>query len=532
MLRIQNLNLPLAFTEKDLHRAAARHLKISTDEVSHVSLVRKSVDARDKGDVHFVVSADVILQDPRAEERILQKNRSVMRTPAPFVLKTPNASFEERPVVVGAGPAGLFCTLVLALAGHRPILLERGRDVEKRTEDVLRLQREGTLDPQSNVQFGEGGAGAFSDGKLTTGTKSPYQHFVLETFVRHGAPEEILILQKPHIGTDRLKPTIASIRQEILSLGGEVLFEHTLSGIDAPLGQLRSIFISTKDGEKQLPCTALFLCLGHSARDTFQMLLDASLHMEPKPFAMGVRIEHPQSLISRSQYGDFASHPSLGPADYKLNVRTPDGRGVYSFCMCPGGQVIAAASEPGRLCVNGMSLHARDGENANAALLVGIRPEDAKAPGPLGLVALQRDLEEAAFRLGGGHYLAPVQRVEDFLEGRSTKALGSVRPTYLPGVTPSDLRECLPEWLLENLKSGIRQMDRQLRGFAHPDAVLTAIESRSSSPVRLLRDQSGQSVSIRGIYPCGEGAGYAGGIMSAAVDGISQAMRAMEQAGA
>lgn len=502
MLRVGNLAVPLDGGEEAMKAAAARRLKIPVSALLSVTLVKKSVDARDKGDVHFVVTLEVRVRDedavlkrckPGIAERVLPKKPMVLPKPA----------FQGRPVVVGAGPAGLFAALTLARAGARPILVERGRPVEERARDVERLRSQGQLDTESNVQFGEGGAGAFSDGKLNTGIKSPHVRTVLETFVAHGAPEEILYLQKPHVGTDLLRGVVASIREEILRLGGEVRFETRLTGLLLRGSRVEGVTLRHGDVDEELPCPAVLLAIGHSARDTVQALFRQGVVMEQKPFAMGVRIEHPQALINRAQYGAFAEHPALRAADYKLAAHTPDGRGCYTFCMCPGGEVICSASQEGGLAVNGMSYHARSGENANAALLVGVRPEDFGDDHPLSGFVLQRAIEQAAFRAGSGDYRAPVQRVEDLLAGRATTRLGDVRPTYRPGVTPADLRAVLPDFIIEDLKCGIRAMGRQLKGFDHPDAVLTGVETRSSSPVRMVRGADFMAERLDGLFPVG-----------------------------
>jgi len=528
MLRLANLSLPLSYTDDDLLAIVCRKLKVTAGQVQSIALVKKSIDARDKGDVHFVLTLDVRAKN---EDDLLRrlKNGVATKVSPKREPPLPAAAFRRPPVVVGAGPAGLFAALTLAKAGANPILIERGRSVEKRTQDVSAMMKDGALDPNSNVQFGEGGAGAFSDGKLTTGIKSPHQRTVLETFVRHGAPEEILFLQKPHIGTDKLKGVVASIRNEIISLGGEVRFETRLTGLILRGQHVEGVTVQHDDVTEEILTDTVLLAIGHSARDTIQALFQQGVTMVQKPFAMGVRIEHPQQLINRSQYGRFAEHPALHAADYKLNVRTPDGRGVYTFCMCPGGEVIAAASQPGGLVVNGMSYHARDGRNANAALLVGVNPIDFGDDHPLSGFVWQRSIEQAAFRAGGGDFRAPVQRVEDFLQGRASTRLGEVQPTYQPGVTPADLRSCLPEFIIGNLRLGITQMDKQLHGFAHPDAVLTGVETRSSSPVRLPRGADYLADQLDGLFPVGEGAGYAGGIVSAAVDGIAAAWAALER---
>ena len=527
MLRLDRLNLPLSYTQEDLTALILRKLKLSPDRLIKLTLVKKSIDARDKADIHFVLSVDAQVKD---EANVLRRLKPgvAQRAAYPVLPALPKPSFERPPVVIGAGPAGLFAALTLAKAGANPILIERGKPVEERTRDVNAMRASGILNPESNVQFGEGGAGTFSDGKLTTGTKSPFIRTVLGTFVEHGAPEEILYLAKPHIGTDRLRDVISSMRREIIALGGTVLFETKLTGLILRGEHLEGVTVTHGDETRDILTDAALLCIGHSARDTMQMLFRQGVRMVQKPFAMGVRIEHPQALINQAQWGASAGHPALNAADYKLNVRTPDGRGVYTFCMCPGGEVIAAASQEGGVAVNGMSLHARDGVNANAALLVGVRPEDFQDDHPLAGFVWQRSIEQAAYRAGGGGFKAPAQRVEDLLKGRETARLGEVQPTYLPGVTPGDLRACLPDFIIDDLCYGIRRMDGMLRGFSHPDALLTGVETRSSSPVRLPRDEGMMAERIAGLFPVGEGAGYAGGIVSAATDGIAAAYAALE----
>ena len=528
MLRLSNLSVPLSQTDDELLALIARKLKVMAGQIQSITLVKKSVDARDKGDVHFVLTVDAAVKNEDDVLRRLKNGVAVKVTPKP-AKPLPPAAFRRPPVVIGAGPAGLFAALTLAKAGANPILIERGKPVDQRTQDVSAMMKNGTLDPDSNVQFGEGGAGAFSDGKLTTGIKSPHQRTVLETFVRHGAPDDILFLQKPHIGTDKLKGVVASIRREIIALGGDVRFETRLTGLILRGQHVEGVTVQHDGITEEILTDTVLLAIGHSARDTIQALFQQGVTMVQKPFAMGVRIEHPQTLINRSQYGRFADHPALHAADYKLNVHTPDGRGVYTFCMCPGGEVIAAASQPGGLVVNGMSYHARDGRNANAALLVGVNPDDFGDDHPLAGFVWQRSIEQAAYRTGGGNFCAPVQRVEDFLAGRASIRLGEVQPTYQPGVTPADLRACLPDFIIRDLQLGITQMNRQLRGFAHPDAVLTGVETRSSSPVRLPRGTDYLADRMDGLFPVGEGAGYAGGIVSAAVDGIAAAYAALER---
>ena len=520
MIRISDIKMPLDYTEDMLRKTAARLLKMPPSAIRELTLSRRSVDARKKGDVHFRLTVDVTLAgDESAVLRRCQNAKIATYTPVCYEIPRVDASFTPRPVVVGSGPAGLFAALTLALAGVPPLLLERGRDVDARTKDVERFRTTGVLDTASNVQFGEGGAGTFSDGKLNTGVKDPRIRFVLEQFVKSGAPAEILWQAKPHIGTDCLRETVKGLRRRIQELGGEVRFESCVRDIVVKDNCLTALIVDSPSGQECIPASQVILAVGHSARDTMQMLCEKGLRMEQKPFAVGVRIEHPRVMIDRAQYGPAAGHPALGAADYKLVQHLSSGRGVYTFCMCPGGVVMAAASEEGGVVVNGMSEHARDAENSNTALLVGVTPTDFPDTHPLAGFRLQRQMEEAAFTLGGRHYHAPAQLVGDFLQNRASVRLGDVTPSYKPGVTLCDLRECLPSFVADSLREALPGFGRQLRGFDRADAVMTGVESRSSSPVRLLRDESGQA-SVRGLYPCGEGAGYAGGITSAAVDGI------------
>ncbi|MBR5525111.1 MAG: FAD-binding protein [Clostridia bacterium] len=520
MLRITGISLPLSYTDGDLRRRAADLLGVAPGAITACELRKRSVDARKKEAVHFIATVDVTVE---GEEKLLRrhvKNNKISRVEdSPYILPPSISPPAVPPVVVGSGPAGLFAALTLAQAGARPILMERGGDVDSRRAAVETFRRTGVLDTASNVQFGEGGAGTFSDGKLNSGIKDPRCRRVLETFVAAGAPGEILWQAKPHIGTDRLQDTVRGLRREILRLGGQVLFYHRLTDLVIKDGALSSVLVETPEGVREIPCRQVILAIGHSARDTAEMLCRRGLPMEQKPFAVGVRVEHPRAMIDTSQYGPAAGHPALGAADYKLSCRPDGGRGVYTFCMCPGGVVMAAASEEGGVAVNGMSEHARDAENSNSALLVGVEPGDFGSEHPLAGFAFQRKMEQAAYRLGGGDYRAPAQLVGDFLAGRASVGGGEVTPSYLPGVTWADLRECLPAFVSNSLRAALPMFGRQLTGFDRPDAVLTGVESRSSSPVRLLRDSRGQSA-IGGVYPCGEGAGYAGGIMSAAVDGI------------
>ena len=517
MLRIQNIPLPLGGGEAQLKKKAARILGVKPEAITGLSLARQSIDARKKSDVHYVCTVDVSVADEgKVMARCRDKNVSLHQS-VPYVFPPVRRTSSLPPVVVGMGPAGLFAALFLARSGLAPIVLERGRPVEERTADVERFWSTGVLDPSSNVQFGEGGAGTFSDGKLTTGTHDPRISTVFRTLVEAGAPADILYQHKPHIGTDVLRDVVKTIRQELIRLGCDVRFGHQLTGLTLREGAVAGLTVEGPQGTYDLPCDTLILSPGHSARDTFQMLLEAGVPMEQKPFAIGVRIEHPQSAISLAQFGP--AWERLPAADYKLACHLPNGRSAFTFCVCPGGQVVAAASEEGRLVTNGMSHRARDGKNINGGFLVGVNPADFGSDHPLAGVAFQRRWEEAAFRLGGGSYHAPAQTVKDFLARQASKALGSVEPTYRPGVTPTDLDRCLPDYVTDTLRGALSVFDRKLHGFAAPDSLLTGVETRSSSPVRILRGEDYQSA-VRGLYPCGEGAGYAGGITSAAVDGI------------
>ena len=527
MLRITELKLPLDHAPDALRPAICQRLGIANDDLLDVSLFRRGYDARKKSAITLIYTVDCTLRDEAAVFKRLHGDRNISPTPDmayKMVAQAP-AGLTERPIVIGMGPCGFMAALLLAQMGFRPIVLERGKIVRERTKDTWGLWRKNTLSPESNVQFGEGGAGTFSDGKLYSQIKDPnfYGRKVLEEFVKAGAPEEIIYVSKPHVGTFRLVKMVENIRRNIVELGGEIRFEAKVDRLLREDGQV--VGVELADGER-LMSRHVVLAVGHSARDTFQMLHDAGVYIEAKPFAIGFRVEHPQTLVDHARFGPNAGNEILGAADYKLVHHCQNGRAAYSFCMCPGGQVVAATSEPGRVVTNGMSQYSRAERNANSALVVNIDPEDF--PGdfkknPLIGMDFQRHWESAAFVAGGSDYSAPAQKIGDFLAGRPSTAQGTVEPSYQPGVNWTDLTGCVPSYVSEALREAIPAFDRQIKGFAMADAVLTGVETRTSSPIRIKRGADFQSIITRGLYPAGEGAGYAGGILSAGVDGIKVA---------
>jgi len=535
-MRLTELKLPLNHGPDDLHAAILARLGITSDALLDVQIYRRSVDARKSSAIILTYTVDVVVANEEAIYQRLQKTAATTRTGGHPVSRTPDMDYRfvahaadkqsiARPVVIGTGPCGLFAGLLLAQMGFRPIILERGKAVRERTQDTWKFWRQSQLNPESNVQFGEGGAGTFSDGKLYSQVRDPEYRSrkVLTEFVKAGAPEEILYVAKPHIGTFRLVSMVENMRASIEALGGEIRFGQCVTDFDIEHGQsegkLRGLTLAS--GE-YIAANHVVLAIGHSARDTFYTLHERGVFMEAKPFSIGVRIEHPQSLIDEVRYGENAGHPILGAADYKLVHHAKNGRSAYSFCMCPGGTVVAAASEPGRLVTNGMSQYSRNERNANSAIVVGITPADY--PGnPLAGIEFQRHWEALAYQAGGSTYAAPAQRVGDFLAQRPSTTLGDVLPSYKPAIHLTDLSLCLPDFVIKTLFEALPAFDKQIRGFAMDDALMTGIETRTSSPVRITRNDQYQSLNTRGLFPAGEGAGYAGGILSAAIDGIKAA---------
>lgn len=525
-IRVNNIVLDIDEDIEALKKRVSKKLGVAINNIKKFKILKESIDARKKNNIKLTYSVEVECDNEgklvsRAKSNDIKIEKSVKEEEFVFGDK----KLEHRPVVVGMGPAGMFAALLLAENGYNPIVIERGEKVEDRTKSVEGFWNGGKLNLESNVQFGEGGAGTFSDGKLTTRIKDRRCDFVLEEFVKAGAPEEITYMGKPHIGTDILKDVVKNIREKITSLGGEVRFNSRLEDLIIKGNKLTGIVVS---GEK-IPCEALVLALGHSARDTYEMLYKRGIFMSPKPFAIGVRIEHSQSFIDENQYGKFATHPKLRAADYRLSHTSKiTNRAVYSFCMCPGGEVVASSSEEGRLVTNGMSYYNRDKDNANSAIVVTVGENDFTGDTPLKGMEFQRHYESLAYKLGGGDYTAPVQLVGDFLKDRISTKLGNITPTYKPGYHFEDLRKCLPSGVIDTLKEGLTEFDRKIKGFAAEDAVMTGVETRTSAPVKIERNENFQSISLEGLYPSGEGAGFAGGIVSAAVDGLKSAEHIMK----
>lgn len=525
MLRLENVKIREDLSEEDVVKEACKKYQISFSDVEYYNIFKKSIDARNKDDIFYNYTVDVKYTGKSGKEikKVTKESYQI-----DINIKRKN---ELRPIIVGAGPAGLFCALLLVQHGIKPIIIEQGKKVEDRKKDVEEFLKTGKLNTNSNVQFGEGGAGTFSDGKLTTGVNNPLCRRVLKEFVNFGAPKQIMYVNKPHIGTDNLINIISNMRNYIIEKGGDFLFESKLVDFEIQEGKVVSAkYIDVSEngnsGFKELETDSLVLAIGHSARDIFEKVYEKGLNMEKKNFSVGVRIEHKQSMINESQYGT-KTKLNLPPAEYKLAYHGKN-RSCYTFCMCPGGTVMASSSDNGEIVTNGMSKFARDGKNANSAVLVNVTPEDFKSESVLEGIYFQKELEKKAFELGGGNYFAPVQKVGDFLENRKTTEIGEVKPTYKPGVTLSNLQEILPDYIIQTLKEGLLDFDKKIKGFADKDAILTGVETRSSSPVRIIRDEKCES-NIKGIYPCGEGAGYAGGIMTAAMDGIKCAIKILEK---
>ena len=515
MIRLKDIKITEDLSDEELIKNICKKYKIKESDIKKWNIYKKSIDARKKENIFYNYTIDIELKN---EKNI--KNAEHIEKVKEEPIKI-NRKSNVRPVIIGAGPAGLFAGLILAQNGIKPIIIEQGKKVEERIKDVEEFRKYGKLNTLSNVQYGEGGAGTFSDGKLTTGINNPLCRKVLEIFVKNGAPEQILYINKPHIGTDNLVKVIKNIREEIISLGGEFLFNEKVTDIEIKENKITAVYCS-----KKIETDTVILAIGHSARDTFEKLYEKGIKIEPKNFSVGVRIEHKQEMINKSQYSE-KTKLKLPPAEYKLAYHGKE-RSCYTFCMCPGGVVMASSSEENTIVTNGMSTFLRDGKNANSAVLVNVTPEDFKSDSPLAGIYFQKELEEKAFNLGGKNYYAPIQRVEDFLNNKKSTYIGEIKPTYLPGVTLSNLNEILPEFVSTTLKEAIIYFDKKIKGFAHKDAILTGVETRSSSPVKIVRNEELMS-NVYGIYPCGEGAGYAGGIMSASVDGIKCAIKVLEE---
>ncbi|MBN4056539.1 MAG: hypothetical protein COA82_06985 [Alkaliphilus sp.] len=517
MIRISEVKLDIEDGIEKLLPIISKKLKINQSEIIEYKIFKESIDARKKGKIRFVYTVDVSLENEKA---VLKKNKDLVPTPDMKYMypKPGDKLLENRPVIIGMGPTGLFAGLILAQMGYKPIILERGESVDDRAKSVDNLFATGMLCKESNIQFGEGGAGTFSDGKLTARSKDLRSRKVLEEFVAAGAPEEIMYSAKPHVGTDILKNVIKNVRKSIIELGGEVRFNTCVTDFIIENNKVKKIIVNK---DEIIEADAVVLAIGHSARDTFEKIFERGVDVTSKSFAIGVRIEHPQELINKAQYKDYAGHKRLGSAEYRLTYKSKNGRSVYTFCMCPGGSVVAATSEFGGVVTNGMSEHARGKENANSALLVAVGSDDFEDNHPLAGMYFQRKWEQKAFELGGSDYSAPAQLVGDFLEGKTSNELGTVDPTYKPGIKLTSIDDCLPSYVIDSMKEAIIHWDKKLKGFAMKDAILTGVETRSSSPIRIVRDNDTlESTNVEGLYPAGEGAGYAGGIISAAIDGI------------
>ena len=522
-LRVNNIKQPISEGDELLNQRISNLLGLEKQQVAGSRVLRRALDARKKQDVHFLISAVAEVEDSAARRLLSRANPHVEAYEAPKEIEIASGTeaLRGRIVVVGLGPAGLFAALELAKRGYAPLVIERGDAIKQRAEQVERYWTTGELDENSNVMFGEGGAGTFSDGKLTSRSKDARGDLVLRTFVRFGAPEEITAVSKPHIGTDRLRGVVSAMRREIERQGGEVRFRTTLTGLTVRDNRLTQITVSSASGTETIDCAALVLAIGQGARDTYQMLYDTGIAMSPKPFAVGVRVEHPQSMIDRAQLGELAGHPRLGAAEYRLTAQSGE-RGVYTFCMCPGGNVIASASASDEVVVNGMSNFARNAENANAAVVVQVYPGDFESDA-LGGMRFQKQMEHTAFLAGGCSGAAPASTLGAFLRKETPRGFGGVTPSYRPGVACCDLWSVMPPFVAQGVAEGMQAFGRQLRGFDREDAVLTGVETRTSAPLRLLRGENMESASCAGLYPIGEGAGYAGGIVSAAIDGIKAA---------